>query len=111
MNEKARKNSIERITNIAGMMAGASIALMGIILLITYEFYHANDLARAEEWIRIAHISVVSTCAFAASTIFGLMYPMTGKLKKILVLFIVIAFAIGWFFTFVVLGKVFLETV
>jgi len=111
MSRKKRESHLEKITSVAGMMAGASIALMGIIILIVYEFSHANDMAGAREWMRIAHLSVFSAGAFAFSTVFGLIYQlMTKKPKRILAWLAIATFVLGWFLVFFILSQVFLQT-
>lgn len=114
MKEKEKRPYIGKFINAAGVMAGVSIALVGIIILIAYEFFHANVITEAKVWIRIAHISVFSTIAFAFSSFFGLTYEYlqskTEKSIKILEWLTIIAFSLGWVLMFTVLGKIFIET-
>lgn len=98
---------------ISGVMAGASIALVGIITLIAYEFFHANDTVGAREWMRTAHLATTSAIFFATSSIAGLTYESlqsTGKMKKTLKWITIGAFLFGWILMFIALGKIYLET-
>lgn len=114
MEKEKNKSYVEKFMTTAGVMAGASIALTGIIVLIAYEFFHANDMGGAREWIRIAHWSAASAIAFAFSSITGLIHGFPqlriGKQRRILEWFTVSAFFLGWILMFIVLGKVYLET-
>jgi RsiW-degrading membrane proteinase PrsW (M82 family) len=94
-------------------MGGSSIALVGILFLIAYEFSHAGDLSSAREWIRTAHLATASAIFFAFTIIGGLLhesFEKNDKIKKLSKWFTIGAFILGWALMFAVLGTIYQAT-
>lgn len=81
MKDNAQK-MFEKMFNFSVEMTGASIAIVGLLLLITYEFEHASNFTEALKWLRIAHIGVGATISFFICSMLGIFFETTISQRK-----------------------------
>jgi hypothetical protein len=100
----------DKLFHFSTTMAGASIAVVGLLLIVTYEFQHAGEAATAFNWMHITHIGIASALSFCTSSIIGLFQKLPKKHTRLIFSIMVLALAIGCFFLFWVLAELLMET-
>jgi hypothetical protein len=107
------KDFNDRVFDFSTQMTAASLAIVGLLLVVTYEFQHANALAEANIWLSYVHLTIFATGAFSLSSFLGLIYKtsfLPEKYKKHVSGIMTIAFLIAWVILFIVLAFLFLQT-
>ena len=94
-------------------MSAASLAIVGLLLVVTYEFQHANEFTESFKWMRFAHDGIAATISFSISSILGIIQKapfLTEKWKKLAGYAMTIALIIGLVILFFLLGTLFVNT-
>jgi hypothetical protein len=102
----------DRLFQFSIRMAAASIAIVGLLLVVTYEFRHAEELTEAYRWLRTTHLGIAAAFSFFITSSIGVVarIPYLKRLKKVLSCIMIITLAIGWLLMFYLLFILFVET-
>lgn len=112
MENDEEKNFWDKMFQFSIRMAAASIAIVGLLLVVTYEFRHAEEFTESYRWLRTAHLGIAAAISFFATSSIGVAAraPCLKRLRKPLSYSMVIALAIGWLLMLYVLVILFVET-
>ncbi len=103
----------DRLFNFSTQMAVASIAIVGLLLVVTYQFLNLGQYTESSNWLYITHIGIYSIIFFSLSAFLGLIHSIPVLKEKYLKYFyygMIITFVIGWLFLFYVLGILLIQT-
>jgi hypothetical protein len=110
---KSVKDFLDKLLDFSTQMAAASIAIVGLLLVITYEFQHAGEFTESLTWLRFAHLGIAAAIFFALSSFIGLIQraPFLPKtLRKPTSIVVSLIFIIGWILLLYLLLILFVET-
>jgi len=108
-----KKDFTDRLFDFSTQMAAASLAVVGLLLVITYEFQHSGALETASKWLSYTHFEIFAVIAFSSCSFLGLIHKtpfLPEKYEKHVTYIMVIAFSIAWIILLIVLGLLFIET-
>lgn len=94
-------------------MAAASLAVVGLLLVVTYEFQHANEFTESLKWMRFAHDGILAAISFSICFIMGIIQKvpyLTEKWKKLVGWAMTIALVIGLVILLFLLVILFINT-
>lgn len=94
-------------------MAAASIAIVGLLLVVTYEFLNSGSYSDSSKWMHYTHLGIFAAIFFSVSAFFGLVHKVPSlkeNYQKYLYFGMILTFLIGWVFLFYVLCVLFTET-
>jgi len=63
-------------------MSAASLAIVGLLFVVAYEFHRANEFTEAFKWMNFAHIGILATIFFSISSIFGIIQKVPLLTEK-----------------------------
>ena len=107
------KDFLDKLFDFSIRMAAASIAIVGLLLVVTYEFRHAREFTESFRWLRIAHDGIAAAIFFCISSFIGLIQRapfLPKKWRKPASYIMVLMLMIGWVFLLYVLYILFIET-
>ena len=113
MGNDTSKDFLDKLFDFSIRMAGASIAVVGLLLVVTYEFHHAREFTESFKWLRIAHNGIVAAIFFCISSFIGLIQRapfLPKKWRKPASHIMTLMLVIGWVFLLYVLYILFIET-
>lgn len=72
LNEKLSNEFWARAFTFAIRMAAASLTVVSLMFVVTYQFKDVNQLTESFKWMRFSHDGIVAVIFFSLSSIMGL---------------------------------------
>lgn len=94
-------------------MAAASIAIVGLLLVVTYQFLNSGHPLDSSNWLHITHIGMFSAISFSLSAFLGLIHEVPSlkeHYKKFFYYGMILTFSIGWIILFYIFSILFIQT-
>ena len=113
MANKSYKEFLERLFGFSTQMSAASLAIVGLLLVITYEFQHVSEFTESLIWSRFAHLGIAAAIFFLISSFMGLIQRapfLPLKLRKLVSWIMFVVFSVGWILLIYLLLVLFIET-
>ena len=113
MTNKNENTFFNKLFQFSIRMSGASIAIVGLLLVVTYEFQHAGEFTESFKWLRIAHTGTGSAIFFSITSLIGLIIKapfIPIKFQKIISYIFAFTFLIGESLLIYILYILFINT-
>lgn len=93
------KDFFDRLFDFSTQMTAVSLAIVAVLLVVTYEFQHSGGLTGVIEWSRFTHDGIGAAIFFSLSSFFGLVQKIPllhDRARKTVSYCMAAAFFIGW---------------